>query len=351
MSAAAAEVVAKRAKLLRRTLVGLGLTAVVLLAVGGAVTLGSTLPVLLITLAVLAVCIVEVSRMGALRALRLWVPLCATGTLVGWRAFEDLRSADDSLREHPDAGLAMLALVALALVALPAMLAGHALVRSSSLAVRLAALVLLALLSYLTVAHGELDDRQLSLLVALVLFVLLRVTVIGAERRGEALATVLLGALLCIALPGLAWVWGGYGAGALVTLLAICKVGDSAAYYAGSTLGRHHPFPAISPGKTSEGCAASLLAGAAVGAGAVALGLLPRGPHGILGGLLAGAVVNVAGQVSDLLESWVKRKAGVKDSATYLGPSGGMLDLVDSFLLATPAALLLWPWILRAPPG
>jgi hypothetical protein len=51
----------------------------------------------------------------------------------------------------------------------------------------------------------------------------------------------------------------------------------------------------------------------------------------------------------DLLESWVKRKAGVKDSSAVFGPSGGLLDQLDSILLAIPVALIVWPWLLRGP--
>jgi phosphatidate cytidylyltransferase len=67
-----------------------------------------------------------------------------------------------------------------------------------------------------------------------------------------------------------------------------------------------------------------------------------------MGGLAAGAAVNLAAQAGDLLESWIKRGAGVKDSGTWFGPSGGVLDLVDSLLLAVPAALLVWPIALRS---
>jgi phosphatidate cytidylyltransferase len=55
--------------------------------------------------------------------------------------------------------------------------------------------------------------------------------------------------------------------------------------------------------------------------------------------------VNLAAQAGDLLESWVKRKAGVKDSSGLFGPSGGLLDQLDSLLLAVPVALVAWPWL------
>jgi CDP-diglyceride synthetase len=144
-------------------------------------------------------------------------------------------------------------------------------------------------------------------------------------------------------LSALSYVWLWHGTSGLCALLALSKVGDIAGYYFGSLIGRSHPFPRISPGKTTAGCVASLLAATALGGVLSASGALPPGPLGIGGGLLFGCVVNVAAQAGDLLESACKRSAGVKDAGTWFGPSGGMLDLVDSLLLSVPAGLLAWP--------
>jgi phosphatidate cytidylyltransferase len=59
-------------------------------------------------------------------------------------------------------------------------------------------------------------------------------------------------------------------------------------------------------------------------------------------------VVNLASQAGDLLESKVKRTAGVKDSGALFGPSGGFLDLTDSLLLSVPVALIVWPLLFTA---
>ena len=122
---------------------------------------------------------------------------------------------------------------------------------------------------------------------------------------------------------------------ALVTMAALaCKLGDSAAYFAGRTVGRR-PLCWVSPKKTWEGAVAGLLAGtAAAAATGAALGLDLR--HGLAFGL----VVNLAGQGGDLVESWVKRRCGAKDSGRTFGEMGGALDLVDALLLAGPAAFL-----------
>jgi CDP-diglyceride synthetase len=149
-------------------------------------------------------------------------------------------------------------------------------------------------------------------------------------------------------LPALWQIWRWWSTGGLVAFLLCAKIGDTAGYYVGSALGRHHPFPTISPGKTIEGCLGSFAAGTGVGALSVSTGLLPGS---IAGGLAAGALVNLAAQAGDLLESWVKRRAGVKDSSTVFGPSGGLLDQIDSLLLGVPVAVATWPWILGTPAG
>ena len=119
----------------------------------------------------------------------------------------------------------------------------------------------------------------------------------------------------------------------------------------GKSIGKSHPFPSISPNKTTAGCVASLLAGAALGGLLVQSGVLSNAPGGAWGpvtGVLAGILINLAAQAGDLLESWVKRRAGVKDSSAWMGPSGGLLDLTDSLMLTIPTALLSWPLLFGA---
>lgn len=140
-----------------------------------------------------------------------------------------------------------------------------------------------------------------------------------------------------------------HGTAGLVVLVVLAKAGDNAGFFVGRALGKRHPFPRISPGKTVAGCVASLVAGIVVGAVLLPLTLGERtAAHAGLGALV-GAVINVAAQAGDLSESWVKRRAGVKDSSTLLGPSGGVLDVIDSLLLAAPVALLVWSWAYPVP--
>lgn len=173
------------------------------------------------------------------------------------------------------------------------------------------------------------------------------VGLVAALPAGERLGSRAVRTLwLAAPLPLLGLVRRDLGVEGLAVLVGIAKVGDVAAYYGGQLLGGTfptHPFPRLSPGKTTVGCVCSLVAATVAGGVCVALGWLPRGDLGIVAGLVAGAVVNVAAQAGDLLESAAKREAGVKDSGSWFGPSGGVLDLVDSLLLAVPAALLVWP--------
>lgn len=141
-----------------------------------------------------------------------------------------------------------------------------------------------------------------------------------------------------------------FGTLGLVMLVVLAKIGDNAGYFVGKAIGKRHPFPGISPGKTVAGCVASLVAGTVAGGVLLPLTLGEEGPRGILVGALVGAAINLAAQASDLSESWVKRRAGVKDSSSWLGPSGGVLDVIDSLFLAAPVALVLWT-LLYAPVG
>ncbi|MEZ6015269.1 MAG: phosphatidate cytidylyltransferase [Planctomycetota bacterium] len=139
------------------------------------------------------------------------------------------------------------------------------------------------------------------------------------------------------------------GVQGLIAFLLLAKFGDVAGYYVGNAIGETHPFPRISPGKTTAGCVASLVAGVAAGVALHAGGLLPEGKLGLVSGALAGLGVNLAAQAGDLFESAAKRRVGIKDSATTFGPSGGMLDLVDSILFAGPVALVTWPLLFHWP--
>lgn len=119
-------------------------------------------------------------------------------------------------------------------------------------------------------------------------------------------------------------------------LICIVVATDVGAFAAGKTLGRHKLAPSISPGKTWEGLAGGVLAAALV---SMSFSPFLIFPHTNLGALLLGVVLAVISQAGDLFESWIKRRAGVKDSGTLLPGHGGILDRVDGLSFAAPVYL------------
>jgi len=123
---------------------------------------------------------------------------------------------------------------------------------------------------------------------------------------------------------GIAW---------LLVLSAVTAGGDTGAYYIGRAIGRHKLCPVISPGKTIEGAIGGILAGSVC---AVMTGLyfLPQTSPFLI--VLAAVLLSLVGIAGDLTESIIKRSAGLKDSGTLLFGHGGVLDRIDSLLLAGP---------------
>jgi phosphatidate cytidylyltransferase len=147
---------------------------------------------------------------------------------------------------------------------------------------------------------------------------------------------------------GAAWIGFGLGFllllrdlpdhGRLATFAVVITVwvDDSVAYLIGRALGRHKFSPAISPAKTWEG----FLAGTAAGVFAMFIALYDDRQTflSIPEALILGAIVAVAAALGDLFESALKRDLQVKDSGRLLAGHGGVLDRVDAFLFAVPAA-------------
>jgi phosphatidate cytidylyltransferase len=128
----------------------------------------------------------------------------------------------------------------------------------------------------------------------------------------------------------------------LLFLLAAGKGSDMAAYVAGKTMGKHKMAPVVSPNKTWEGGIAGGIIGTAAGFAVLFCTRLHEKysavPWAAL--LFFALIVTIAAQVGDLVKSAFKRWAGVKDSGRLLPEFGGMLDMVDSFLIAAPIAHL-----------
>jgi phosphatidate cytidylyltransferase len=123
------------------------------------------------------------------------------------------------------------------------------------------------------------------------------------------------------------------GAGWLIILTAITAGSDTGAYWVGSRWGKRKLCPSISPNKTVEGAAGGI-AGAVIAA--LFMFFLLDVQASVVMVLLLAVFLSMAGMVGDLLESIIKRGTGTKDSGTLLGGHGGILDRIDSLLLAAP---------------
>lgn len=182
--------------------------------------------------------------------------------------------------------------------------------------------------------------------VAAVLLAVLLAVLARALSRPERMATALgdAGATLVgiLYLGLLMGVFGGirsfaYGEVWLVFLLAVVWLGDTAALYGGKLWGRRLMAPQVSPKKTWEGAASSLLVAAAVGFG---FGHWFAGDSLRFLGLAV--AMNLAAQAGDLVESLFKRGAQVKDSGALIPGHGGVLDRIDAMLWAAP---ILWYYL------
>jgi phosphatidate cytidylyltransferase len=147
------------------------------------------------------------------------------------------------------------------------------------------------------------------------------------------------GVLYCgLALATVPMIWRQpNGFSTLVFLFCVVWIGDTAALYVGRSFGRTKLAPQLSPNKSWEGSIASLVGGL------LATTLLYLVGHGLQGPLFwwlgLAVILNIFAQVGDLVESAIKRGAGVKDSGAMLPGHGGILDRIDALLLAAPA---LW---------
>jgi phosphatidate cytidylyltransferase len=146
----------------------------------------------------------------------------------------------------------------------------------------------------------------------------------------------------------------------LLYLLLLVWAGDIFAYFIGKPLGRHRMSPRVSPNKTWEGAIASVIASVAVGilmfhyaqpisSALMRAHLIERqngifGPTSLISVIVLSIVLNIAAQLGDLVESLIKRGAGVKDSGAILPGHGGMLDRVDALLFAAPVLWCFAAW-------
>lgn len=144
------------------------------------------------------------------------------------------------------------------------------------------------------------------------------------------------------------------GIGYLVTFLLVVKMGDTGAYMVGRLFGRTKMAPTLSPGKTIEGAIGAIIF-SCLASYLMFCQILPLcsktfRTHGVQGlesvlpfdWLIFGVLIGFIGMIGDLAESMLKREAQQKDSSAWMPGFGGVLDILDSILLAAPAAYALW---------
>ncbi|MFN4112809.1 MAG: phosphatidate cytidylyltransferase [Sphingomonadaceae bacterium] len=221
------------------------------------------------------------------------------------------------------------------------MVDGEARPKKSDLGVRtLSAVVMLA------IAGGAMwaGDPWLDLFilaVALACLLELARLVAVATRPGLARVAALLAGLAYVSLAASALVQ--MPVGVLLGVILIVVATDTGAYFSGRTFGGPKIAPSISPSKTWAGLYGGMLAAGLVAAGTFVwnTGELVLRPMLFIA-FAIGAILAVVAQMGDFFESWLKRRAGVKDSSTLIPGHGGVFDRVDGLLPVAIVALPLW---------
>ena len=168
------------------------------------------------------------------------------------------------------------------------------------------------------------------------------ITVLGVFYTGGMMA-------FAFALRYHPYVIGAAAGTALVSLpFALTWATDVGGYTFGRMIGGRKLMPSVSPGKTVAGAVGGLVLALVVAILYERFVLRPQAQLGMLlqGVILFAILVSVAGQVGDLVESMLKRQAGVKDSSHLIPGHGGMLDRIDSLLFTLPVSYALLGWLL-----
>ena len=169
--------------------------------------------------------------------------------------------------------------------------------------------------------------------VAVLFLIVPSVALLLTPRRDQRLAAAYALAIM-LAGYGLVELRSVGGTQAILWLVAVVVASDVLGYFAGRMLGGPKFWPAISPKKTWSGTVAGW-----VGAALVGVCFALAGSSWLLVPL--SAVVAFAGQMGDILESWVKRRAGVKDASNLIPGHGGVLDRFDALIGAVVVVMLL----------
>ena len=224
-------------------------------------------------------------------------------------------------------------------------------------------------LSVHAVYLGLLQPRVSYLALALILLLSIALWFRGpAGKPLGAVATTVLGALYTggllsfgyairnhdYAVGGIEWGKIPIAAGGVLLGLPLLLTWatDIGAFFVGRTIGGRKLMPSVSPGKTMSGAAGGLVMSVLVTWLYVRFALRPVAQlsFSTLGIVAFGITISIAAQVGDLVESLLKREAGVKDSSNLLPGHGGILDRLDSLFFVLPVAYLLLGWLLLPAP-
>jgi phosphatidate cytidylyltransferase len=135
---------------------------------------------------------------------------------------------------------------------------------------------------------------------------------------------------------------GAHGSARIVAYVLVVTMSDTGGLVVGRMFGRHPMSPKISPKKSWEGLAGSLVFGIAAGIGTAVFGL--KVPFWV--GIVLGVALVAVGTCGDLVESMIKRDIGIKDMSSFLPGHGGVMDRLDSLLFAAPVAwLIMYVWV------
>jgi phosphatidate cytidylyltransferase len=134
--------------------------------------------------------------------------------------------------------------------------------------------------------------------------------------------------------------WGGYTVSAVLASIWVC---DTAAYFAGRAFGKRKMFERVSPNKTWEGAITGLVFAVITFVMAQQL-LLPY--LSLTSALICGAIIGLFGQLGDMVESLLKRDAGLKDSSAFIPGHGGVLDRFDSLILVAPIIFFYFDFVI-----
>lgn len=213
--------------------------------------------------------------------------------------------------------------------------------RTSDLPVRVAsAVVMLAVAGAALWAGGRWFDGFVMLVSLACLFEYVRLVLRGARSLAWQAAGIAFGLLYIgmavrslIALP----------IGVVLGVIAVVVATDTGAYFSGRAIGGPKIAPSISPSKTWAGLIGGMLAAGIVSFGFFYSNVGERA-FAVMGlvAFITGAGLAVLAQAGDFFESWLKRRAGVKDSSNLIPGHGGIFDRADGILPVAIAAGVLW---------